>query len=134
MRRPESKIANEVENLCKKPSQQAMSMKTNAQRCFPSPTHLRTETDPASETLLSLVFRIPNYERSPKKPIIPSVIHHRQNPICSTCEFVCDLHKIKILCSTNIRASLVRILHAISDVSFLQVFCSTKLQLLRIFL
>jgi hypothetical protein len=48
-----------------------------------SPTpHLRTETDPVSETVCFLVSRIPNDGQSP--PVILSVIHHRQNPSEST--------------------------------------------------
>jgi hypothetical protein len=37
-------------------------------RCLP--THLKTETNPVSETLYSLVFRIPDWTK-PKSPVIP---------------------------------------------------------------
>jgi hypothetical protein len=42
------------------------------------PPHLRAETDPISETLCSLVSRIPDDGQS---PVILSIIHHRQNPL-----------------------------------------------------
>jgi hypothetical protein len=53
---------------------------------LPSP-HLRTETDPVSETSCFLVSRIPDNGKSPKIPVIRSVIHHRQDPLEST---VCE--------------------------------------------
>jgi hypothetical protein len=42
--------------------------------------HMRTETDPVSETFCFLVARIPDDGQSPKNPIILSVIHHPENP------------------------------------------------------
>jgi hypothetical protein len=50
-----------------------------------SPFHLRTETDPVSETTCFLVSRIPDDGKVPKKPVNLCVIHHRQNPSESTC-------------------------------------------------
>jgi hypothetical protein len=41
---------------------------TQQSRCLP--THLRTETNPVSETLYSLVFRIPDDGQSPKSLVI----------------------------------------------------------------
>jgi hypothetical protein len=38
------------------------------------------ETDPASETLCFLISRVLDDGRSPKNPVIMSVIHHRQQP------------------------------------------------------
>jgi hypothetical protein len=49
---------------------------TKQNRCLPP--HLRTETDPVSGMLCSLVFRIPDDRRSPKTPVILNVIHHLQ--------------------------------------------------------
>jgi hypothetical protein len=43
------------------------------------PPHLRMETDPASETLCFLFYRIPDDGRKFKNPVILSIIHHRQN-------------------------------------------------------
>jgi hypothetical protein len=49
-------------------------------RRLPLPRHLRTETDPVSETLRFLVSRIQHDELRPKNPVVLSVISHRQNP------------------------------------------------------
>jgi hypothetical protein len=46
--------------------------------------HLRTETDPVSETSCFLVPRIPDDVKS-KNPVILSVMHHCQNHLESTC-------------------------------------------------
>jgi hypothetical protein len=46
-------------------------------RCLP-PLHMRTETGPVSQTLCFL-----EYWTTSKPPVIPSVIHHRQNPLKS---------------------------------------------------
>jgi hypothetical protein len=50
--------------------------------------HLRTETDPVSETLCFLLFRILNDGHSPETRYF-WVLYHRQNPFDST---VCTLH------------------------------------------
>jgi hypothetical protein len=49
-----------------------------------APFHLRTETDPVSETSCFLVSRIPDNGKVQKKTVILCVIHHRQNPSEST--------------------------------------------------
>jgi hypothetical protein len=41
---------------------------TQQSRCLPP--HLRTETDPVSETLCCIFFRTPNDGHSPKAPVI----------------------------------------------------------------
>jgi hypothetical protein len=46
--------------------------------------HLKTETDPVSETLCFLVSRIPDDGQSPKNPVILNIIPHRLNPLEST--------------------------------------------------
>jgi hypothetical protein len=68
------------------------------QRSSCLPPHLRTETHPVSETLCFLVSRIPDDGKSPKNPVILSVIHHRQNPLESTKYNSCfDFHsRLKI--------------------------------------
>jgi hypothetical protein len=50
--------------------------RTEQSKCL-SPPHMRTETDPVSETLCSLEFRA--MDKS-KNPVIPSAIRHRQTP------------------------------------------------------
>jgi hypothetical protein len=41
------------------------------------------ETDPVSEPLFFLVFRIPDDGQSPETPVILSVTYHRHNPLVS---------------------------------------------------
>jgi hypothetical protein len=61
----------------------ALSKGPNWVYVFPPP-HLRTETDPVSETSCFLFSTIPDDGKNSQKPAILCVIHHRQNPLEST--------------------------------------------------
>jgi hypothetical protein len=70
---------------------------------------LRTETDPISETLCFLVFRIPEDGQKSKTPVILSVIHHLQNPLESTGVFYLSIHSMKLVsCRSVLRRIVLR--------------------------
>jgi hypothetical protein len=65
----------------KTPTQLGPSDRANLNHWTP---HLKTETDPASETSCFLVPRISDDGKKSKNPVFLNVIHHRQNPLEST--------------------------------------------------
>jgi hypothetical protein len=81
------------------------------------PPHLRTETDPVSETLRSLVSRIPDDGRSQKTQVILSVIQHCQTPLDCNRYFA------------TFPPSFVPYVHSISSIYFIDSLSCIKLSL-----
>jgi hypothetical protein len=65
-----------------------LSLSKGPNRVGISPPHLRTETDPVSETLCSLVFRIPDDRQSLKEPSNSECYTLSSEPFESTYHFL----------------------------------------------
>jgi hypothetical protein len=67
--------------------------------------HLRTETDPVSETSCFPLFLIPGRWIESENPIFLKVIHHRQNPIVTTSSLT-YCHKLNLECNIQSKSEV----------------------------